>query len=105
MTTLKVVQTWETETNQGYSLTSRFVAVAVRMVFWPVRVARTRKVMNQLAAMNAHQLKDIGLTPDDIISAQAVALDQDPTSLLASRAKERAEARRQERAIKTRPYY
>lgn len=105
MTTLKVVTTWETERNQEYSLTSRFVAVAVRVVLWPVRVARTRKVMNQLAGMSDHQLRDIGLTRDDIVSAQAVALDEDPTSLLASRAKERAESRRQERFLKSRPYY
>jgi uncharacterized protein YjiS (DUF1127 family) len=105
MTTLKVVSTWETQTNQEHSYTIRFVAVAMRVVLWPVRAARTRKVMHQLAAMNEHQLRDIGLTRDDIVSAQAVALDQDPTYLLAARAKERAESRRQERAIKTRPYY
>ena len=105
MTTLKIISIWEVKENQEYSVVRGFAALAIRAVLWPVRVARTRKVMNQLAAMNAHQLRDIGLTPDDIVSAQAVALDQDPTSLLASRAKERAEARRQERAIKTRPYY
>jgi uncharacterized protein YjiS (DUF1127 family) len=105
MTTLKVVTTWETQTNQELSFTTRFTAVAMRVILWPVRAARTRKVMHQLTSMNEHQLRDIGLTRDDIISAQAVPLDQDPTYLLASRAQERAEAHRRERLIKSKTYY
>jgi hypothetical protein len=40
--------------------------------------------------MDARELRDIGLTQYDINSAQALPLDVDPTTLLASRAQERA---------------
>ena len=93
MTTLKIISIWETKENQEYSFIGAFAAVAVRAVLWPVRVMRTRKVMHQLARMNAHELRDIGLNRTDIESAQALSLDDDPTRFLAIRARERAEAR------------
>jgi hypothetical protein len=40
--------------------------------------------------MDARELRDIGLTPYDVQSAQALPLDVDPATLLANRARERA---------------
>ena len=50
MTTLKIASIWEVKENQGYSYVHGFAVLAMRAVLWPVRVARTRKVMRQLAA-------------------------------------------------------
>ena len=105
MTTLRIVSIWETKENQEYSYVGKFAAVAVRAVLWPVRVARTRKVMHQLANMSAYELKDIGLDRQDIESAQALGLDEDPTRFLASRAKERAESRRTVRLLHSHTNY
>jgi uncharacterized protein YjiS (DUF1127 family) len=59
-------------------------------LLWPVRVYRARQTLHQLSRMNARELRDIGLTPYDVQSAQALPLDADPTQLLAARAQERA---------------
>lgn len=61
-----------------------------RAVMWPVRVYRARQTLHQLASMDARELRDIGLTPYDVQSAQALPMDVDPTKLLANRARERA---------------
>ena len=58
-------------------------------LLWPVRVYRARQTLHQLSRMDARELRDIGLTQYDIKSAQALPLDVDPTTLLASRAQER----------------
>lgn len=105
MTTLKIASILETKENQEYSYVSTIAAVAMRALLWPVRVARTRKVMRQLSAMSTHELRDIGLVSQDVESAQALSLDEDPTRFLASRARERAEARRTERLRHSRAYY
>lgn len=70
-----------------------------RSLAWPVRVYRARQTLHQLAGMDARELRDIGLTPYDVSSAQALPLDADPTALLASRASERA------RKAIDKPYY
>ena len=59
-------------------------------LLWPIRVYRARQALHQLSRMNTHELRDIGLTPYDVHSAQALPLDCDPTQLLADRARERA---------------
>jgi uncharacterized protein YjiS (DUF1127 family) len=59
-------------------------------LLWPVRVYRARQALHQLSRMNARELRDIGLTPHDVQSAQALPLDADPTLLLADRARERS---------------
>ncbi len=105
MTTLKIVSVLETQTIQEHSYAARLAAFAMRIVLWPVRVSRARKVMNHLASMSEHQLRDIGLTRSDIHSARAVALDEDPTLFLEQRSRERAAARRAERATRRKPYY
>ncbi|WP_409337825.1 DUF1127 domain-containing protein [Afipia sp. P52-10] len=68
------------------TLAARFV----RPLLWPIRVYRARQALHQLAAMDTRELRDIGLTPYDVQSAQALPMDADPTKLLALRARERA---------------
>lgn len=60
-----------------------------RSLLWPIRVYRARQTLHQLSQMDVRELRDIGLTPYDVQSAEALPLDADPTMLLASRARER----------------
>ena len=62
---------------------------ARRVAAWPFRVARARATMRALAAMDRRELADIGLSHSDVRDASALALDSDPTALLANRASER----------------
>jgi uncharacterized protein YjiS (DUF1127 family) len=59
-------------------------------LLWPIRVYRARQTLHTLSRMDARELRDIGLTPYDVKSAQALPLDVDPTALLSDRARERA---------------
>jgi hypothetical protein len=61
-----------------------------RLASWPFRVAAARAAMRQLAGMNDRELADIRLTRQDLRDASALALDEDPTRILAMRSKERA---------------
>ncbi len=60
-----------------------------RAAAWPLRVAAARSAMNALAALDGRELADIGLTRSDLRDVSALALDHDPTALLARRARER----------------
>ena len=61
-------------------------ALLLRAAAWPAHVAASRAAMTQFARMSDHDLKDIGLTRQDVRDATSLALDTDPTQLLASRA-------------------
>ncbi len=63
-------------------------AWGARVASWPARVARARAALRQLAAMDARELADIGLTRQDLRNATALAIDEDPTLRLAARAAE-----------------
>ncbi len=56
---------------------------------WPFRVAAARATLAALAGMDRRELADIGLMPSDLRDVSALALDRDPTALLARRARER----------------
>jgi uncharacterized protein YjiS (DUF1127 family) len=60
-----------------------------RAAAWPFRVAAARATLTVLAGMDRRELSDIGLTPSDLRDVSALALDRDPTALLAARACER----------------
>ena len=60
-----------------------------RLLLWPVHVARARRDFAQLASMNDHELRDIGLARHDIANATALASDEDPTLMLAQAARQR----------------
>ena len=61
-------------------------ALLLRAAAWPAHVAASRAAMTQFARMSDHDLKDIGLTGQDVRDATSLALDADPTRLLAGRA-------------------
>jgi uncharacterized protein YjiS (DUF1127 family) len=65
-------------------------AAIARAVYWPVRVIETRRTMNQLAGMSDFELRDIGLTRQDLADVTARPLDEDPTGHLASARASRA---------------
>ncbi len=60
---------------------------------WPVRVYRARALMHQLAGLDAHALRDIGLTPGDLQDTTALAWDADPSLVLRRRSEERRRRR------------
>lgn len=64
-------------------------AGAERVAAWPFRVAAARAALRQLSAMDHRELADIGLHGSDLRDASALALDCDPTTLLARRSSER----------------
>jgi len=66
-----------------------FGAAARRAAAWPFRVAAARATLRTLANMDHRELADIGLVGSDLRDVSALALDCDPTALLAQRARER----------------
>ncbi len=56
-----------------------------RALEWPGRVAAARRTMSQLARMSDYELRDIGLTAQDVADASALPLDADPTALFVRR--------------------
>ena len=67
---------------------TRLATILARMVLrvlaWPGRVMQARRDLALLASLNAHELRDIGLTRADIANATALPLDADPTEFLAA---------------------
>ena len=64
---------------------SHTAGVVRRALNWPARVGAARRAMNQLARMSDYELRDIGLTRQDVADVSALPLDEDPTALLARR--------------------
>jgi uncharacterized protein YjiS (DUF1127 family) len=67
-----------------------FANLASRALGWPARVGAARRTMSQLARMSDYELRDIGLTRQDVADANALPLDADPSSLLVRRRAARA---------------
>ncbi len=69
-----------------------------RALTWPARVGAARRAMAQLSRMSDYELRDIGLTRQDIADVSALPLDADPSALLVKRraARERPSPRRAE---------
>jgi uncharacterized protein YjiS (DUF1127 family) len=61
-----------------------------RALTWPARVGAARRTMAQLAGMSDYELRDIGLTRQDVSDASALPLDADPSALLVRRRVSRA---------------
>jgi uncharacterized protein YjiS (DUF1127 family) len=69
------------------SLLSAFGGQVMRVLLWPARVLAARQTLSQLAAMSEYELRDIGLSRQDLIDVTARPLDEDPTAhLMQSRA-------------------
>ena len=73
-------------------LLSAVAAAAWRALLWPARVMEARRTLAQLAGMSDYELRDIGLSRQDLVDLTARPLDEDPTPHLASSraARERA---------------
>ncbi len=66
--------------------TSREAAAAVlRALAWPARVGAARRTMSALGRMSEYELRDIGLTRQDLFDASALPLDADPSAMLVRR--------------------
>jgi uncharacterized protein YjiS (DUF1127 family) len=61
-----------------------------RALAWPARVGAARRTMHELARMSEYELRDIGLTRQDLSDASALPLDADPSALLVRRRAGRA---------------
>jgi uncharacterized protein YjiS (DUF1127 family) len=57
-------------------------AGVLRALLWPARVIEARRTMSQLAGMTDFELRDIGLTRQDLADVTARPLDEDPTRYL-----------------------
>jgi uncharacterized protein YjiS (DUF1127 family) len=66
---------------------ARIASPLLTVLLWPVRVARHRRVMAALAAIDDRGLADIGITRQDLRDATALPLDADPSLALARRAR------------------
>jgi uncharacterized protein YjiS (DUF1127 family) len=69
-------------------------AVLTRIVLWPVRLLRARREFERLAVLSDYELRDIGLTRQDLRDASALRLDEDPTLHLARLSERRRRGRR-----------
>ena len=65
--------------------TSDAASALRRVLSWPARVGAARRTMSLLARMSDYELRDIGLTRQDVADASALPLDADPSLLLARR--------------------
>jgi uncharacterized protein YjiS (DUF1127 family) len=61
------------------SLVDKIVAFVARVALWPARVIEARRTLSQLAALSEYELRDVGLTRQDLVDLTARPLDEDPT--------------------------
>jgi uncharacterized protein YjiS (DUF1127 family) len=62
-----------------HSLGDRLAAFAARVALWPAHVIATRRTLAQLASLSEYELRDVGLTRQDLVDITARPLDEDPT--------------------------
>ena len=74
-------------------LLSLALAALKAVLMYPVRVMAARRVMGQVGSMSEYELRDIGLTRQDVWDARALPLGTDPGRLFQGRVHERLQAR------------
>ena len=57
-----------------------------RILLWPARALESRRLLDDLGRMSDHELRDIGLTRQDLRDATALPSSRDPGVLFAARA-------------------
>ena len=62
-----------------HSAIDRFAAALARIALWPVHVVVARRTLAQLSALSEYELRDVGLTRQDLVDLTARPLDEDPT--------------------------
>ena len=65
------------------TLLSVLGATVMRALLWPSRVIAARRTLSQLAGLSEYELRDIGLSRQDLVDFTARPLDEDPTPYLA----------------------
>ena len=58
-------------------------AAIMRALMWPARVVAARRTLAQLARLSEYELRDIGLSRQDLVDFTARPLDEDPSPHLA----------------------
>ena len=76
------------------SLASVLGAAVLRALLWPARVMEARRTLSQLAGLSEYELRDIGLSRQDLVDFTARPLDEDPTPHLAQSRAARARTAR-----------
>jgi uncharacterized protein YjiS (DUF1127 family) len=56
-----------------------FLTAAERILLWPARVVAARQTLAQLSGLSEYELRDVGLTRQDLVDLTARPLDEDPT--------------------------
>ena len=57
----------------------KLAALAARIALWPAHVMETRRTLAQLSALSEYELRDVGLSRQDLVDLTARPLDEDPT--------------------------
>jgi uncharacterized protein YjiS (DUF1127 family) len=78
------------------SLLSTLGAHAMRALLWPSRVLAARRTLSELAGLSEYELRDIGLSRQDLVDFTARPLDEDPTPYLAQSRAAQAGMRQQD---------
>ena len=59
------------------------------VMLWPFRVLENRRLLDGMGSLSDHELRDIGLTRQDLRDATALPIDRDPGKFFAARAASR----------------
>lgn len=62
---------------------------ARRVLLWPWRVAQARRELRILMSLSERQLRDIGVTQYDLVSAANLPFGEDPSEFIAQAVSER----------------
>jgi uncharacterized protein YjiS (DUF1127 family) len=68
-------------------------AALLHAALWPARVVAARRTLAQLSGLSEYELRDIGLSRQDLVDFTARPLDEDPTPHLARSRAARKRAR------------
>ena len=61
------------------SFFDKAATLAARIALWPAHVIAARRLLAQLASLSDYELRDVGLTRQDLLDLTARPLDEDPT--------------------------
>ena len=62
-----------------HSFLDKLGAIAARVALWPAHVIAARRTLAQLSSLSEYELRDVGLTRQDLVDLTARPLDEDPT--------------------------
>jgi len=78
---------------RAFAILSRLAAAALAtadaVIMWPFRMSENRRILDSLGAMDDHQLRDIGLSRQDLRDATALGADRDPGRFFSARRHDR----------------